>query len=108
VCWPFVPHTDPTDRRLSSPPQSACSLGSVCGFGGVADGETPNREPSLSTGLLVGLEGQAERVCLIEWFRFILPIFIHVGLVHLLLNMFAQLTIGGQVEREMGRSAPLD
>lgn len=38
-----------------------------------------------------------------EWFRFILPIFLHVGIVHLLLNMLAQLTIGAQVEREMGR-----
>lgn len=38
----------------------------------------------------------------IEWFRFILPIFLHVGIVHLLLNMLAQLTIGAQVEREMG------
>lgn len=37
-----------------------------------------------------------------EWFRFILPIFLHVGIVHLLLNMLAQLTIGAQVEREMG------
>jgi membrane associated rhomboid family serine protease len=40
---------------------------------------------------------------LLEWFRFILPIFLHVGLVHLLFNMVAQLTIGAQVEREMGR-----
>lgn len=40
---------------------------------------------------------------LTEWFRFILPIFLHVGIVHLLLNMLAQLTIGAQVEREMGK-----
>ncbi|KAG7528995.1 hypothetical protein FFLO_05853 [Filobasidium floriforme] len=66
----------------NNPPQSSCSLGSICGFGGIKDDETPN-----------------------QWFRFILPIFLHVGIVHLLLNMLAQLTIGAQVEREMGTIA---
>ncbi|KAK7468811.1 hypothetical protein VKT23_003311 [Stygiomarasmius scandens] len=55
-----------------------CSLEDVCGFGGFSDGE-PN-----------------------QWFRFIVPIFLHAGFIHLLLNMFAQLTITAQIEREMG------
>lgn len=37
-----------------------------------------------------------------EWFRFIVPIFLHVGVVHFLLNMLAQWMVAGQLEREMG------
>jgi len=37
-----------------------------------------------------------------ESWRFILPIFLHVGIIHLGLNMIAQITAGAQVEREMG------
>ena len=31
-----------------------------------------------------------------------LPIFLHVGIIHLLVNMFGQLVAGSQIEREMG------
>jgi membrane associated rhomboid family serine protease len=34
--------------------------------------------------------------------RFFTPIFLHVGAIHLILNMLAQLTAGAQIEREMG------
>lgn len=34
--------------------------------------------------------------------RFITPIFLHAGIIHLLLNMLAQLSVSGQIEREMG------
>ena len=37
--------------------------------------------------------------------RFITPIFLHAGLVHLLLNMLAQLTVSAEVERDMGSIA---
>lgn len=33
---------------------------------------------------------------------FITPIFLHAGIIHLLLNMLAQLTLSAQIEREMG------
>ena len=39
---------------------------------------------------------------LTESWRFVLPIFLHVGVIHLLFNMAAQVTIGAQIEREMG------
>lgn len=34
--------------------------------------------------------------------RFITPIFIHAGFVHIALNLFAQLSLSAQIEREMG------
>ncbi|TRM60234.1 rhomboid family-domain-containing protein [Schizophyllum amplum] len=55
-----------------------CTVEELCGFGGFGD-EDPN-----------------------QWFRFITPIFLHAGIVHLLLNMFAQVTVSAQIEREMG------
>lgn len=38
-----------------------------------------------------------------ESWRFIAPIFLHVGIVHFLLNMFAQWVICGVVERMIGK-----
>jgi membrane associated rhomboid family serine protease len=40
----------------------------------------------------------------IETWRFFVPIFLHVGIVHFLLNMVAQVFAGSQVEKEMGKS----
>jgi membrane associated rhomboid family serine protease len=37
-----------------------------------------------------------------ETWRFFVPIFLHVGIVHFLLNMVAQIFAGAQVEKEMG------
>lgn len=34
--------------------------------------------------------------------RFITPIFLHAGIIHILLNMVAQLLVSAQLEREMG------
>jgi len=56
----------------------ACTIEEICGFGGFHGGE-PN-----------------------QWFRFITPIFLHAGIIHLLLNMFAQWFLSGQVEQDMG------
>jgi len=39
-----------------------------------------------------------------ETWRFFVPIFLHVGIVHFLLNMVAQVFAGSQVEKEMGKS----
>jgi len=62
----------------ANPPDQICPLEDICGFGGFHN-ETPN-----------------------QWFRFITPIFLHAGFVHILLNMLAQLTVSAQIEREMG------
>jgi membrane associated rhomboid family serine protease len=41
-----------------------------------------------------------------ETWRFFVPIFLHVGIVHFLLNMVAQVFAGSQVEKEMGTLHP--
>ncbi|KAK8843397.1 hypothetical protein IAR55_007054 [Kwoniella newhampshirensis] len=62
----------------SSTPTTACSIEDICGHGGFSDG-VPNQ----------------------SW-RFVYPVFLHVGIIHLALNMIAQVTAAAQVEREMG------
>ncbi|OXG16240.1 rhomboid family membrane protein [Cryptococcus neoformans Tu401-1] len=62
----------------STSPTTACTIEQICGHGGF-HGETPD-----------------------QWWRFILPIFLHVGIIHLIVNMLVQITASAQVEREMG------
>jgi len=81
-CMKLVEQVPPTTllgcmNNTANPPTSVCTIEELCGFGGF--GETPN-----------------------QTFRFITPIFLHAGIIHLLLNMFAQLTLSAQIEREMG------
>jgi len=64
----------------ANPPDRLCSIESICGFGGF-HGEDPDQS-----------------------FRFVTPIFLHAGIVHLLLNMLAQVTASAQIEKEMGSS----
>lgn len=68
----------PCLNDTANPADRLCSIEDVCGFGGFNGGE-PN-----------------------QWFRFITPIFLHAGFIHIILNMLAQLTISAQIEREMG------
>ncbi|ODO01676.1 hypothetical protein I350_06502 [Cryptococcus amylolentus CBS 6273] len=62
----------------SSTPTTSCTIEEICGHGGF-NGNTPD-----------------------QWWRFILPILMHVGIIHFILNMLAQITAAAQVEREMG------
>jgi membrane associated rhomboid family serine protease len=54
-----------------------CTLSQLCGFNGVST------EPN-------------------QWYRFIISIFLHVGIVHILLNLFTQLVIAAEIERKIG------
>lgn len=65
-------------NNTANPPDKICPLETICGFGGF-HGKNPS-----------------------QWFRFITPIFLHAGFIHILLNLFAQLTLSAQIEREMG------
>ncbi|KAL1921993.1 uncharacterized protein VTP21DRAFT_10635 [Calcarisporiella thermophila] len=83
----FVPCMRPTnnmDKLLPCPNSSnaqataGCSLTEVCGFNGF-----PSGKPD-------------------QWFRFITPIFLHGGIVHLLFNLLFQLRTGAQLETDLG------
>ncbi|KAI1307892.1 hypothetical protein EDD11_004364 [Mortierella claussenii] len=59
---------------------SVCTLSEICGFTPIAStGKPPN-----------------------QWFRFITPIFLHGGVVHLLFNLAFQMRTGADLERDMG------
>ncbi|KAF9428386.1 hypothetical protein BGZ94_002564 [Podila epigama] len=57
-----------------------CTISDICGF-------TPNN----TTGAPPN-----------QWFRFITPIFLHGGVIHLLFNMMFQMRTGADLERDMG------
>ncbi|ORX45773.1 hypothetical protein BCR36DRAFT_108329 [Piromyces finnis] len=57
---------------------NACSLSDYCGFG-MEVGEYPN-----------------------QWYRFILPIFLHSGLLHLFFNLTFQIRTGVDMEKDFG------
>ncbi|KAF9583422.1 hypothetical protein BGW38_009507 [Lunasporangiospora selenospora] len=61
-------------------PEKACSISEVCGFTPISStGKPPD-----------------------QWFRFITPIFLHGGIVHLLFNLLFQMRTGADLERDMG------
>jgi membrane associated rhomboid family serine protease len=81
--WP-CPNTVSLD-----PNTPKCTLSQLCGLGGVPDQTTVtnfrdrSHEPN-------------------QWYRFIVPIFLHAGIIHILFNMMLQLTLGRDMEKEIG------
>jgi membrane associated rhomboid family serine protease len=81
---PWSTTNDPLD------PANRCTLSEVCGFGGVP-------EP-----LYTNPPGLAQNPFPNQWFRFIVPIFMHSGVVHIAFNLLVQLMIGKEIERSIG------
>lgn len=67
----------------------ACTLSELCGFGGV-------EEPKYGKGTGDGSKQPN------QWFRFITPIFMHAGLIHIGFNLLLQLTLGREMEQSIG------
>lgn len=67
---------------------ASCSLSDLCGFSGV-----PNPRPGGS---------MEDSPAPNQWWRFIVPIFLHAGIVHLGFNMLLQVTLGRDMEKEIG------
>ncbi|KAK6360640.1 hypothetical protein TWF730_006776 [Orbilia blumenaviensis] len=65
-----------TTLTVSTQDGTACSIQELCGF---QDFTTPN-----------------------QWWRFITPIFMHAGLIHIAFNLLIQLRLGTDMEREIG------
>jgi membrane associated rhomboid family serine protease len=74
ISWP-CPNTTTSDPNAAS---NHCDLSALCGFSGVNDAN-PN-----------------------QWFRFIVPMFLHAGIVHIGFNMLLQLTMGRDMELAIG------
>ncbi|OJD11355.1 hypothetical protein AJ78_07857 [Emergomyces pasteurianus Ep9510] len=95
-------YKDPTSRIVPFPcprtkssdplsPENQCLLSDLCGF--KKTHKIPDPQPNGS------LEQSPEPN---QWFRFIVPMFLHAGLIHIGFNMMAQLTIGADIERTIG------
>ena len=84
IDWP-CPNSTTSD---SSDPSNKCTLSELCGFGGV-----PNP-------LYDGNASQSPEPN--QWFRFIVPMFMHAGVIHIGFNMLMQLTMGRDMERSIG------
>lgn len=81
----------PCPGTTSNDPKSdenQCSLSELCGLGGV-----PNPKPGGS------MDDEPEPN---QWYRFIIPMFLHAGIIHIAFNLFALLTIGADMERTIG------
>ncbi|KAG0202473.1 hypothetical protein BGX33_009686 [Mortierella sp. NVP41] len=81
----FVPcmrSTNLDNQPLQCPdnPTAVCNISDICGF-----------TPISSTGKAPD-----------QWFRFITPIFLHGGVLHLLFNLLFQMRTGADLERDMG------
>ncbi|KAH7041561.1 uncharacterized protein B0I36DRAFT_235755 [Microdochium trichocladiopsis] len=68
-----------------------CTLQQVCGFGNSVPNPLYQTPPGLK-------QDPAPN----QWYRFIIPIFMHAGFVHIGFNLLLQLTIGKDIERAIG------
>lgn len=74
VNWP-CPNTTTSDANAAS---NHCDLKALCGFAGF-NNDHPN-----------------------QWWRFIVPMFLHAGLIHIAFNLLLQLTMGREMEKAIG------
>lgn len=74
VLWP-CPNTTTSN---STAPSNHCTLSDLCGFSDF-NYDSPN-----------------------QWFRFITPMFLHAGIIHIGFNMLLQLTMGREMELAIG------
>ena len=86
IPWP-CPNSTSNDANL---PENQCTLSELCGFGGVP-------EPAYTPGTPLDTKPEPN-----QWFRFIVPIFMHAGLIHIGFNMLLQLTLGRDMEKSIG------
>jgi len=51
---------------------------------------------------ICGMSGVKDKTGGHQWYRLITPIFLHLGVIHLLTNLFFQIPVGILIEREIG------
>jgi membrane associated rhomboid family serine protease len=74
---------------------SLCQLHQLCGFGMTAS-EDPVYPPTITSTNIADYPAPN------QWFRFITPIFLHAGIVHIGFNMLLQITLGREIEQQIG------
>jgi membrane associated rhomboid family serine protease len=72
------------------------------GFGGLMGGRTPLTDWGSVLGLALFPDGTVHGIAEGEWYRLITAMFLHFGLVHLLLNMWALWVLGRSLEASLG------
>lgn len=85
---PIPWHCPSSTTNNPDDPSNHCSLSELCGFDGV-----PNPHPGGS------LDEHPQPN---QWFRFIVPMFLHGGFIHIGFNQLVQLTMGVDMERMIG------
>lgn len=73
---------------------AACTLSEVCGF------EGSSRVPNSS--MTVSIDNPWDQPAPNQWFRFITPIFLHGGFIHISGNILLQLLLGRDMEKAIG------
>ncbi|KAK3946081.1 putative rhomboid family membrane protein [Diplogelasinospora grovesii] len=86
INWP-CPNTTTLD---ATSPSQHCTLSELCGFGGVP-------EPFYNSTATMDQKPEPN-----QWFRFIVPIFLHAGIIHIGFNLLLQLTMGREMEKSIG------
>ncbi|KAI5301192.1 hypothetical protein KEM55_001383 [Ascosphaera atra] len=87
---PTFPCPNVTSSDTSSD-QYKCSLSELCGLNGV-----PNPKGGQ------GSKGLQQSPRPNQWYRFIIPMFLHAGFIHIGFNMLTQLSMGVEKERDIG------
>ncbi|KAI9367099.1 hypothetical protein BJX61DRAFT_538336 [Aspergillus egyptiacus] len=93
-CMKNVPGVQNNTQQVNFPcpnsttTESQCTLSELCGFKGV-----PNPHPGGS------LDDTPEPD---QWYRFIIPMFLHSGFIHIGFNLLVQMTMGADMERTIG------
>jgi membrane associated rhomboid family serine protease len=74
--------------------QALCTLGQLCGFSGF---QNPFPEPFYNASATIHQSPEPN-----QWFRFIIPMFLHAGIIHIGFNMLLQMTLGREMEIAIG------
>ncbi|QIW95682.1 hypothetical protein AMS68_001200 [Peltaster fructicola] len=82
IAWPCPNATATSGASIS------CSLSDLCGNGGVPD---PHPYGSIT-----------DQPAPNQWWRFIVPIFLHAGIIHIGFNLLLQMTLGREIEQLIG------
>lgn len=85
ISWPCPNTTSTTDD---------CQLNNLCGFG------MPASDNPVYPGTIMALNKYSPQPN--QWFRFILPIFLHAGIIHIGFNMLLQMTLAREMEISIG------